>query len=63
MEKYFVVNTTDDDTNAKNAEVLLFVNTIDNDVAAKNAWVSVFMETQKLPVVDAKNPDQLDERK
>ena len=30
---------------------------------AKNAWVSVFMETQKLPVVDAKIPDQLDERK
>lgn len=63
MERYFVVNTIEYEASAKNAEVVIFVNTADNEANAKNAWVSVFMETQKLPVVDAKNPDQLDERK
>ena len=45
MEKYFVVNTIDNETDAKNAEVLLSVNTIDNEANAKNALVRVFMET------------------
>lgn len=63
MERDFVVNTIENEAAAKNAEVFLFVNTIEYETSAKNAWVSVFMETQKLPVVDAKIPDQLDERK
>jgi hypothetical protein len=50
------VNTIDDDTNAKNAEVLLSVNTIENEDDAKNALVRVFMETQELPANDANNP-------
>ena len=47
MERYFVVNTTDNDTIAKNAEVALFVSTIEDEATAKNAKI----------------PDQLDERK
>ena len=35
MERYFVANTIDNDTDAKNAEGLLFVNTIENETNAK----------------------------
>ena len=45
MEKYFAVNTTENETYAKNAEVLLFVNTIDNETPAKNAEVLLFVNT------------------
>ena len=57
MERYFVVNTIDDEASAKNAEVVRFVNTIEYEASAKNALVRVFMETQELPATDANNPN------
>ena len=45
MERYFVVNTIDDEASAKNAEVVRFVNTIEYEANAKNAEVVRFVNT------------------
>ena len=45
MERYFVVNIIENETDAKNAEVLPFVNTIDDETNAKNAEVVKFVNT------------------